>query len=179
MGKKKKLIVLANDPSFTAWGYSVIRLPGDKILDTGVIKTEPSGKKSRIRKSDDRMRRTQLIVRQLHDLVKNYDVTYVVSESPHGSQNASAAIMIGIVQGVLQTLCDVKGLSIEWYSEADSKQYAGLAKGASKLQMIEKMEDIFPKQKWKTGIKYRDEAIADSLGVFNCAKQLSSVFKVF
>src|SRR4030042_3394853 len=121
ISQPSKYIILSNDPSMTAWGWSVITGRGI-VIDQGCIKTAPSGKKSRIRKSDDRTRRICEINQQLIYLIKEYHIDFILSELPHGSQNAQAALMIGSVTGILQTISDVLEIPIEWYSEADSKK---------------------------------------------------------
>jgi len=170
-----KYVILSNDPSMTAWGWVVITGRGI-ILDQGCIKTEPSGKKSRIRKSDDRTRRISELNQILLRLIKEYHIDFILSELPHGSQNAQAAIMIGIVTGILQTISDVLEIPIEWYSEADSKKAVLNRKAASKQQMKEAISKLY-KVKW-TGIGYKDESIADSLAVHYVATKQSSILKM-
>ena len=54
-------------------------------------------------------------------VIRRYDIKLILSELPHGSQNAQAAVMIGGVTAIIQTLSDVLDIAIEWYSEQDSK----------------------------------------------------------
>lgn len=173
--QEPKYVILSNDPSITAWGWSVITGRGI-VLDQGCIKTEPSAKKSRIRKSDDRTRRISEINQILIRLIKQYHIDFILSELPHGSQNAQAAIMIGSVTGILQTISDVLEIPIEWYSEADSKKAVLNKKSASKQQMKKAISELY-KVKW-TGVEYRDEAIADSLAVHYVATKQSSILKM-
>ncbi len=168
--------VLTNDPSFTAWGWVVLDWQGN-ILDCGCIKTAPEQKKRRIRKSDDTGRRISDIVRTLLDLIKKYNVHYILSESPHGSQNACAAVMIGACAGILQTLADTLELGIEFYSEGDSKKNALGKLSAAKNEMIVAMDKVY-KVPWKK-VKYFDEAVADALAVHAVAVRQSSTLKLF
>ena len=101
----KPFTILTNDPSMTAWGWAVLGYDG-KIIETGCIKTVTEGKKRRIRKSDETSQRICEINTILLRLIKRYNVNYILTESPHGSQNASAAVMIGVVAAIVQTISD-------------------------------------------------------------------------
>jgi len=166
--------ILTNDPSMTAWGWAVLTSEG-KILDCGCIKTAPEVKKRRIRKGDDTVRRVSEINQKLLSLIDKYDVRYLLSELPHGSQNASAAVMIGIVVGIVQTLSDTLTIGVEWYSEQDSKKCVLGKKAATKSDMIDAISGLYEID-WK-GVKYADEAIADALAVHYVATKQSPVLK--
>lgn len=172
----KNIYILANDPSICAWGYSVLDQKGN-VLDFGCIKTESGGKKMRIRKSDDRTRRVHEINERLLSVIKKYNVEYIVSELPHGSQNASAAVMIGACIGILQTLADTLNIGLEWFSEGDAKKSALGKTTAEKKEMIVAMSKLY-KLNW-TGTKYIDEAVADSLAIHNVASKNSPALKLF
>lgn len=167
--------ILTNDPSITAWGFALINEYG-VIRQTGCIKTSSESKTRRIRKGDDRIRRIQEINLSLLELIAKHDIRLILAEQPHGSQNANAAVMIGIVTGILQTISDCKNIPIEFYSEGDVKNYLLKKRSAVKDEMIVKVRqagyDCF------TGIKYRDEAVADAIGVYLLAKQQSPSLKM-
>jgi len=169
------MIVLTNDPSFTAWGWVVLNEQSE-ILDCGCIRTSPDYKRCRIRKGDDRVRRTSQIVNTLLDIIKKWNVDYILSELPHGSQNASAAVMIGIVTGIVQTLSDVLDIGVEWYSEADAKKAMFGRKDVSKEE-IQKFVSSFYKVNLP-GIKYINEAISDALAIYYVASKESPVLKI-
>ena len=172
----KELIVLTNDPSITAWGYAV--LDGNaKVLSTGCIKTEPMYKKRRTRKGDDVVRRVSEINSRLLQVIKHYKVGYILTELPHGSQNASAAVMIGIVTGIVQTLSDALEIGVEWYSEMDAKKCLLGKNSATKRETINAIAEKYDVP-W-TGTKYKDEAIADALSVHYVASKQSSVLQLF
>lgn len=166
--------VLTNDPSLTAWGWAVVDGAG-RVLQSGCIKTTPEQKKRRIRKGDDNMRRINEINVMLKKIVEGYKVNYILAELPHGSQNASAARMIGTVGGMLQTISDWTDIAIEWYSEGDAKKAAVGKLSATKAEMITMMSNYYAG--WRTGIKYKDEAIADALAIHNVAMDQSHVLK--
>ena len=167
--------ILTNDPSMTAWGWAVISRDG-RILATGCIKTKTDGKKRRIRKSDETTQRASEIIMKLLEVIRAFDIKLILSESPHGSQNASAAVMIGMVAGIEQAIADTLGIGIEWYSEGDSKK-ALLGKiAATKQETIDAIHAKF--DNWRTGTKYIDEAVADALSVYYCATKYSSTLKL-
>jgi Holliday junction resolvasome RuvABC endonuclease subunit len=166
--------ILTNDPSFTAWGYAVIDSKG--ICESGCIKTAPEQKKRRIRASDDRTRRASEIVQELLKLIKDYDVTYILSEAPHGSQNANAAIMIGMVAGITTAIAECLEIPIEYYSEADAKKAVLGKKAATKDDMIEAIDNLYEVD-WRK-IKYIDEAVADALAIHYVATKQSPMLKM-
>lgn len=167
--------ILTNDPSFTAWGWAVLSDKGD-ILQTGCIKTAPEQKKRRIRVSDDRTRRTVEIIQELQRIIKKYNVGYILSEAPHGSQNASAAVMIGIVLGITSTISECLNIPIEFYSEQDAKKAILGKKAATKGDMIEAIDKLYDVN-WRS-IKYIDEAVADALAIHYVASKQSQILKM-
>jgi len=173
---KKSLIVLANDPSITAWGWSVINEEGE-VLDIGCIKTEPMYKKLKIRKGDDTTRRISEVVKKLMFIIKEYDVNYLLSELPHGSQNANAAVMIGMVTAIVQTIADIWDIAVEWETEGSCKQAVLGKRSAVKREMIEAIDKLY-EINW-TGTKYKDEAIADSLAVYHTISAQSPTLRLF
>jgi Holliday junction resolvasome RuvABC endonuclease subunit len=173
--KLKQQTILTNDPSMTAWGWAVLDWDG-KVIDSGCIKTAPDYKKKRIRKGDDTVRRVSEINHQLLRTIRRHNVVYVLSELPHGSQNANAAIMIGIVTGILQTICDVKKLGIEWYSEGDAKKHLLGKLSAAKREVIDAIAALYHVP-WRN-IKYIDEAVADAMAIYHVAQFQSSTLKL-
>jgi len=168
--------ILTNDPSITAWGWAILNWQGT-VLKVGCIKTEPSQKKQRIRKGDATVRRISEINRVLLRMIKHFNVTYILSELPHGSQNAQAAVMIGAVAGIAQTISDTLDIGIEWYSENDAKKCLFDKKSVSKQEMITKIKTLYDVP-W-TNTKWRDEGIADALAIHNAAMEMSSTLKLF
>ena len=167
--------ILTNDPSMTAWGWAVIS-PLGHVVKVGAIKTEPRSKKLRIRKGDDRLRMVSEINAVLLDVIKQYNIGFIFSESPHGSQNASAAVMIGMVAGIMQTISDCLDIGIEWYSEADAKKCVSGKRSVGKDEMVKIISKLY-NVPWK-GVKWHDQGVADALAVFHVARQQSSVLKL-
>lgn len=165
--------VLCLDPSLTAFGWSVVS--DFRVLARGCIRTEKLVKKLKIRKGDDDVRRISEINTKLKEIIEQYRIVFIVSELPHGSQSSSAANALGMVKGELQTISDFMNIGLEWYSEAEAKK-AVLGKHAStKTEMIESINKLF-EVNWE-GIKYVDEAVADSLAIYYVASQQSPVLK--
>lgn len=167
--------VLTNDPSFTAWGWAIVD-EADLVIDSGCIKTAPESKKKRIRKSDDRINRAEWIIDALYNLIDEYKVELILTELPHGSQNAQAAIMIGMVAGIITTIAKSRDIPIEYYSEADSKKAVLGKRAATKEDMIEAIDKLYDVD-W-TKIKYIDEAVADALAIHYVAKHQSQLLKM-
>jgi Holliday junction resolvasome RuvABC endonuclease subunit len=173
--EKNQNTILTNDPSMTAWGWAVVTFDG-KILKTGCIKTETEGKKRRIRKSDETSQRISEINNVLIGLIKEHNVNLILSESPHGSQNASAAVMIGAVAAIIQTISDCFDIAVEFYSEQDSKKCLLGKKSATKQETIDAIAKLYD-VKW-TGIKYKDEAVADAIAIHYVASKQSTTLKM-
>ena len=168
--------ILSNDPSLCAWGWCLINEYGT-IKKAGCIKTGSESKKRRVRKGDDRVRRIQEINLTLLELFEKFDIKLILAEQPHGSQSASSAIMVGIVSGILQTLSDCKNIPVEYYSEGDVKNYLLNKRSAVKSEMIDKIKELGYGNAL-VGIKYIDEAVADSIGIFLLAKKQSSAIRM-
>lgn len=172
----KPYTILTCDPSMTAWGWAVIHYNGE-ILYTGCIKTETEGKKRRIRKSDETCQRISEINHILIGLIREHNVNLILSESPHGSQNASAAVMIGAVAAIVQTISDCLGIAVEFYSEQDSKKCLLNKKSATKQETIDAITLLY-QVPW-ANVKYKDEAVADAIAVYHVALHQSTVLKFF
>jgi len=167
--------ILTNDPSYTAWGWAVISKEDD-ILKTGCIKTVGEGKKRRIRKGDEDVQRTGEILQILLRVIEDYDIRYILTELPHGSQNAMDAKFMGAQMAILESISVIKEIGIEWYSEGDAKKCALGKISATKKEMINAMGKIYDAP-W-TGVKYKDEALADALAIHHCASKESSTLKL-
>jgi len=167
--------ILTNDPSMTAWGFAVIDYKGT-VLYSACIKTVPKHKKLRIRKGDDTVHRISEINTILKKVIKDFNVQFILSELPHGSQNAQAAVMIGVVTAISQTFADALEIAIEWYSEGDTKKFMLGKQAATKQEMIDAVDKAI-EIKW-TGTKYKDEAVADALAVYLTAMNESPVLKM-
>jgi Holliday junction resolvasome RuvABC endonuclease subunit len=169
----RKSRVLACDPSFTAWGWAV--LEGHLVVEHGCYRTQPEAKKRRIREGDDRVRRTSELIHFLLETIAKFNIEIIVSELPHGSQNAKAAVMIGIVTGIVVTIGIAAGIPVEWYSENDAKKALFGHISASKAEVIRSINELY-EVSW-TGTKYIDEAVADALAIYYVAECNSPMIK--
>ena len=167
--------VLACDPSMRAWGW-VVLTPEGIVLDSGCIETLPNTNKTNIRKGDDRIRRISELNVQLLSIIDEHNVRLVVSEQPHGSQSASAAVMIGITAGIMQTICDCFSIPIEWYTEGDAKKAIADKRSVAKDEMIEIAGGLYSLDWHKT--KEKNRAVADALAVHYVAMQQSQMIKM-
>jgi Holliday junction resolvasome RuvABC endonuclease subunit len=168
--------VLVADPSITAFGLAVVDFSSD-ILYTEVIKTEKLAKKLRIRVGDDDCRRISEINQRILQAIRNYKVRHIIGELPGGgSQSAVSAKALAEAKTILQTIADCLGIGIEWYSEGDSKKCLLGKTSATKQETIDAINKIY-KVNW-TGVKYKDEAIADALSIHYTATKKSSVLKL-
>ena len=169
--------ILACDPSFTAWGWAVVDC-FDVVRDSGVIRTEARAKKLNIRQGDDRIRRVNEILGVLGNITEEYNIHAIVSELPHGSQNSKAAVMIGVVAGLLQSMSYFLNIPIEWYSERDAKLCVLNKSKADKSEMVEAISKLYDdwmldNPKNTKFISNKNEAVADSLAIFEVAKMQS------
>lgn len=166
--------ILACDPSLVGWGWTVLQ--DHKVVDSGCIKTAPEAKKRRIREGDDRVRRTSELIEALLNVIREYDVSFIVCELPHGSQNSRAAVMIGIVVGMVQAISICEDIPVEWFSEGDAKKALLGRISASKAVVIKSVEETFEIK--ITGPKYYREAVADALAIYNVATIQSATLKI-
>lgn len=165
--------ILVCDPSIRGWGYAVISK--NTIVATGCIRTENESTKKRIRKGDDLVRRINEINTVLISLMRKHNVVHIVTEQPHGSQSATAAVMVGAVSGMLQTYSDTLDISIEYFSEGDCKKHLLGKRNAAKKETQLAISKIYTVP-W-SGKLYIDEAVADALAVYHLAKSTSPVIR--
>jgi Holliday junction resolvasome RuvABC endonuclease subunit len=173
--KEQRKTILTNDPSLTGWGWAVVDLQG-QVVDVGCIKTEPSSKKRKIRKGDDRVRRVSEINRVLLELIEKHNVILILCELPHGSQAYEAAVMLGVTSGMMQMLADSRSIGIEWYTEGDVKKYLFNRQSVQKQEMINKIDSLMNVPWFKA--KYKNEGVADALGVYRTALSQSSALNM-
>ena len=87
-----------------------------------------------------------------------------------------AAAALGMCAGAVQAIADTMDIGLEWYSEGDSKMALLNKRSATKGETIVAVQKVLP---WiPSGIGFRDEAVADALSVFICARKNSSTIKL-
>lgn len=166
--------ILACDPSLRAFGFVIITYDG-KVIHGGCVKTESENKLRRIRKGDDDVRRLDIILNVLKKKISMYKVNYIVSELPHGSKSSGAAKIIGMMSGMMTSIAKMADVGIEFYSEGDAKNCLHGKSSSTKQETIDAIAKMY-EVPW-TGIKFRDEAIADSMAIYNVAINESPVLQ--
>lgn len=174
--KTDELIIMAHDPSLGGWGWVILKIDGS-VVACGCIKTTTQNKVRRIRKGDDDVRRIAEINHTLLRRIRRHGVNYLLSELPHGSQSFAAAKMIGITAAIGQTLAQILNIPIEWYNEADAKNTLFGKPTATKKETINEITRLYDVP-W-TGIKYKDEAIADAMAIFHAATKQSTFLQFY
>lgn len=171
-------LILALDPSLTAFGYVVVNPFNNKCISQGVIRTSPTDKKLKIRKGDDRCRRIHEINTALLHIINNHNIKLILSEQPHGSQSAVSALMIGVTLGLVQTIADCTDIPIEWYLEGECKYNLLGKRSATKDAIQNAIYEQFPETlSWSSLPKYHKEAICDAMAVYHKGKQDSQLIK--
>lgn len=172
--KKAVKNIMALDPSLRAFGVAILNK--DNVLYTECIKTQALNKKTRIRKGDDDIRRISYIALRIKQIVKNYNVSVVVSEMIHGSQNYSGAKTLGIIESMISCMSVFLDIPLEFYFENDIKKYIFNRRSVSKDETLEFISLNYPFE-WKKD-KESNYAIADAIAVYHYAKTQSSVIKL-
>lgn len=159
-------MLLTLDIAFKNLGWAML----DKgvIVDYGTIRTEKTKKKN-VLVSDDKATRAATIALELHDIINKYNPGGIVGELPSGSQNASAANLLGWASGIVVGLAAYHNLPCEWISEGDSKKAALGVRSATKESMMTWAAETFPNIKFPAA-KCHFEHVADSLGAYNGLK---------
>jgi len=134
--KGNRGMLLSLDIAFTNIGWSVIH--GGKIVDMGVIHSEKSGKKN-VRVSDERADMCATMVGCLMDLIFKHKVSGVIGELPSGSQNATAANLLGWAGSMVVTTCRVLNLPAEWVNQNDVKIAVMGKRNATKHEIMDRV----------------------------------------
>tara|TARA_R100000008_G_scaffold66037_1_gene43028 strand:- start:3506 stop:4057 length:552 start_codon:yes stop_codon:yes gene_type:complete len=131
--------VLGCDPGIANFGYALVELgraPGDdRLHELGVITTKPSAKKRNVRQNDDINRRLTEIVADLHEIVREYRVMLVCTESFSPPRHSGTAAKLGMVFGSLNTLCLLEDLPLLSVSPQDIKHAVTGSRSASKADI--------------------------------------------
>jgi Holliday junction resolvasome RuvABC endonuclease subunit len=166
-------VILALDPSFTAWGWAVVEVNGDddRLVDCGTIRTKKGEKKLGLRVADDDLRRCQEIFTELERIWKKYDPAGIVTEVSGGAQSARASRTIGMTEGILASFIMAKGAPAEFYTALEAKMAATRKRKASKVDVQVAMRARFGDRLVPRAPKPCREAVCDALAVFMASKQ--------
>jgi crossover junction endodeoxyribonuclease RuvC len=159
------MIVLGIDPSFCATGLAAIGLSptGERILETGVIRTAPQHKKRHILVGDDDARRVTEIAQGIDAWIRKYAPVAIVVEAPAGSKHARAARALALSVGTVITTAVLRGIPLVQVQPLDVKRAVCGRKNAAKEEMIAAVEQRFPEVKWPSPASVVEHA-ADAIG---------------
>ena len=156
-------MILTLDIAFKNIGWAVI--DKKEILDYGTLKTEKTTKKNTL-VSDDRATRAALLASKLDHIITTYKPDGIIGELPSGSQNATAANLLGWASGVVIGVAAVHNLPCEWISQGDSKKATLGVRAATKEATMQWAKDTYPFTKFPTS-KCHFEHIADALAAYH------------
>jgi len=160
--------ILCLDPGFAATGYLVVGR-NDFLQAHGVVKTEKSNRKLKIRAAEDDARRSAELARQLADLIVRHHCRGIVTELPHGgAQSARAMAHMARCAAIVVTVAELIALPIEYYAPEEVKRALTGRKRASKEEMIVAAAQHLPVLSELP--KSKAEHIADAVGVWQAAK---------
>ena len=120
--------ILLNDVGIGTWGWAVIEVPSERILDHGVINMPKANKKLQMRVADDNILRVQGLYKSLRSIMRKYDPDGLLFEMPHGgAQNANAMGEMARAAAVASILAVRYNKLAEYYSPNDIKKVANIA----------------------------------------------------
>ena len=177
--------ILALDPSLRNTGYVVfdVSSKGTEVVEAGVIQTRKVDKKLGIRASDATMQSITELMTQLRQLAARHEPVLLIGEIPSsGGKSANAIKSMAIAQAACASLAVYCDLPAEWVSPRDNKLAMTGHADASKHEMMDKAQQLYPKTaepfvKKDGSVLNRYEHVADAVGVFVALENTSSVIK--
>ena len=156
-------MILCLDIAFANTGWAVM----DKGVPAayGTIRTGKDKRKS-VRVSDDKAFRAGKMAEELKEVIELHKPLGIVAELPHGSQNASAANLLGWAAGIVVSMATAYGIPCEWISEGDSKLAAIGRRTATKDEMMQWARNRWPEIDFPKA-KTHFEHVADSLAAYH------------
>jgi len=136
--------ILTLDISLVATGWAAV-LPGDApepLVTFGCIITKPD-RRERLKGADD-INRVSSMVRQLRDIIAEWQPGLIIGELPYGSQSATSAKAHGICLGVMGALRVHHELPCQWVTPQASKKAVVGRKDASKEQVQAVVLQLWP-----------------------------------
>jgi len=190
-------MLLCLDIAFEHIGWSVFH--GKQPVGLGVFHAPKSGRKT-VRVADERADRASTMVGLLMKVIFDFKVSGVVGELPSGSQNATAANLLGWAGGIVVTTCRILEIPAEWVSQHDVKMAVIGRKNATKPEIMDCVADHYGWERHEKSISIRKgkkagkttkqvkylamgdaypagtfEHIADSIGVYWASKDRNLV----
>jgi len=135
-------VVLGIDPSLCNLGLAVVALDpeGERVLETSVVRTEPSAKRLKIRQGDDTARRVACLAAGLAAAIDRHHPAALVVETPGGSKGARAAAALASAMAMVVTVAQLRGLPLVQVQPLDVKRAVCGRKAASKKEIIVAIE---------------------------------------
>jgi Holliday junction resolvasome RuvABC endonuclease subunit len=147
MGVTGGIVVLGLDPGFASLGYALVRLlpDGEEVLALGVLRTEKSEKKRKVLASDDNLRRTCELSRDIHALMAEAGgVRAICAEAQSWPRNASSAVKVALCWGAIAALTQLLGVPLVQATPQEIKKRlgaAGMVKGLTEADRLRAKTD--------------------------------------
>lgn len=138
--------VLGVDPGFASIGWSVLRVyQSDEIpVAVGVIRTEKSSAKRKVRASEDNLERAKEIAAELRALIEQHQIKLICAETMSYPRNSAAAAKMAMCWGVLAALAGEYDLPITQATPQEVKKAVTGKKDASKEEVQEGVKRLYP-----------------------------------
>lgn len=156
-------MIITLDIAFKNTGWAAIH--DGKIVEFGTIRTTKTKKKGTL-VSDDRASRAMHLAEELHTIINKHKPSGIVGELPSGSQNATAANLLGWAGGVVIGVATCHNLPCEWISEGDSKLAALGKRSATKEDCMAWTAKAYPHIEFPKA-KCHFEHVSDALLAHN------------
>lgn len=159
------MIVIGIDPSLCNTGLAAVELGplGERVVETLVVRTEPSPRKLHLLAAQDEARRVAEIAGALHGAVGRHRPMALVVEAPAGSRHARAARSLGLAFGAVIAVARVHGLPLLQVQPLDVKRATCGRKTADKAEVVVAVETRFPEVEWPSPASVVEHA-ADAIG---------------
>ena len=140
--------ILGIDPGFSSlgWAVCVAAYPAEvQAVYCGIIRTEKAEKKIQLRASEDNINRAQAIYNELAGLILSHKISLVCTESMSWPRNAGVVAKMGIVWGVIASVCHQWRIPMLQVSPVEIKKNLTGSKQATKEEMIAEIVSRYPK----------------------------------
>jgi crossover junction endodeoxyribonuclease RuvC len=146
------MYILAVDPGFAKFGYSIISIgktaDEDKPVRMRVLTTKKSNKKANRLAAEDNIVRAQYIAQSLLDIRKRYDYKVICAETMSYPRSSSAAAKMSYGWGVLVCLSTLYDIPILQNSPQEIKKSLCGKNNASKQEIQDKLNQVFSRCDW-------------------------------
>lgn len=154
-------MILSLDLSFSATGYVIFE--DNKVVTTGVIKV-PS--KMHEKKQHNFNLRTGYLAENIKLLFDQYPISEVYFEDLISSKSANALKVLTACKTIVITLCTIKAVKYKQVLPKTMKKCITNDANATKDQIIDEINRLYPSALNPKDPKYKQEAIADSIGIY-------------